>query len=341
MRVGIVGCGAIAKAHLEALERLEVELVGVCDVDEQRSERLAAALGVPRHCREAAELLDRQRPDVVHILTPPRTHRDLAVQAMEAGCHVLVEKPMAVDLGEADEMLEAARRHRRVVAPCHTQLFDPAVLEARELAASGRLGQIVGVESVSMLGAGDVNGRASPWIQDLPGGVLHEFVPHPVYLHREFLGDLTVVSAITKAAPGGSPQGLEFRMQLDGDSGSGSATLSFAGRPRQAVLRIYGTEMSLHVDVRNHVLVRTTRDAVGGNVRRTLVNVDLGARLAARALTATAAGLRKPWQRGHWNLIRRFYAALRDGGTPPVTGEDGRAVVAVLDQLWERAAVDG
>lgn len=340
MRVGIVGCGEIAKAHVEGLQRLDVELVGVCDTDEQHSARLAAEFGVRRRYRQAAELLDRQQPEVVHILTPPQTHANLAVQAMEAGCHVLVEKPMALDLREADEMVEASRRLRRVLGVCHTQLFDPAVMEARELASSGRLGQIVGVETVAMFGKPDLARCSSTgWIEDLRGGVIHELGPHFVYLHREFLGSLTVVSALTKAAPDLPPPAIEFRALLDGDSGSGGAVISFAGSPRQAVLRIFGTEMSLHVDIRNHLLVRVRRDAVGGHGRRTLVNLDLGTRLATRAVTATAAGVRRPWHRGHANLIRHFYEALRDGSRAPVTGEDGRAVVAVLDQLWERAAV--
>jgi 2-alkyl-3-oxoalkanoate reductase len=342
VKVGIVGCGEIARAHVDALDRLDVQVVGVCDTDEQRCARLAAALGAVRRYRHAADLLARERPDVVHIVTPPQTHRDLAVQAMDAGSHALVEKPMALDPRQADEMIEASRRGGKALGVCHTQLFDPAVLEARELAASGRLGRIVAVETVQMLGEPDaVRSTSTPWIRDLPGGVVQEFGPHFVYLHREFLGDLSVASVLTRASPDLPSPVVEFRALLDADSGSSSATISFIGRPRQNVLRVYGARMSLHVDIRNHLLVRVRRDASGGNLRRTLVNLDLGTRLATRAVTATAAGLKRPWHRGHANLIRRFYGALRDGSTPPVTGEDGRAVIEVLDQLRERSSPPG
>jgi predicted dehydrogenase len=337
MRVGIVGCGEIAKAHLEPLKGIGVEVVGVCDPDEQARARLADKFGISRRYRHASELLDREQPDVVHILAPPQAHRDLAIEALEAGCHVLVEKPMALDAREADEMIEASRQHERVLGVCHTQLFDPAVLKARELAADGQLGRIVSVETMTMFGEGGIARNAtSGWIRDLPGGVLQELGPHFVYLHREFLGDLTVAYALTKAIPDLPPPAVEFRVLLDGESGSGSAAFSFAGRPQQNVMRIYGTKMSLHVDIRNHLLVRARRDAAGGHVSRTLVNLDLGSRLAVRAVTATAAGLRRPWLRAHDKFIQRFYGALADGSDPPVTGEDGRAVVAVLDQLWER-----
>jgi predicted dehydrogenase len=337
MKVAIIGCGVIARAHIEPLQGIDVELVGICDPDEGASARLGNAFGISRRYREASELLDRERPDVVHIITPPQTHRDLALEALQAGCHVLVEKPMALNAEEADQMTEASRRHDRALGVCHTQLFDPAVSKARELAAEGRLGRVLSVETMVTFGEQEVERTASTgWIRSLPGGVLHELAPHSVYLHREFLGDLTVVSALEKPSPELPSPAFEFRSLFEAAWGTGSATLSFAGRPRQAVMRIYGSEISLYVDIRNHLLVRMQRDAAGGNVARTLVNLDLGTRLAVRAVTATAAGLRRPWHRGHANLIRRFYEALAHGRDPPVTGEDGRAVVAVLDQLWEQ-----
>jgi predicted dehydrogenase len=337
MKVGVVGCGEIAKAHVEPLKGLDLELVAVCDPDRQASARLADRFGISRRYSDASELLDRERPDVVHIVTPPQTHRELAVQAIEAGSHVLVEKPMAMNAEEADEMLAASRRAGRVLGVCHTQLFDSAVLKARQLAADGSLGRVVSVETMGMFGQPDLaRSISTDWLRDLPGGLLQEIGPHFMYLHREFLGELSVASALVKPSPGLAPPAVEFRCLLDGESGSGTAALSFSGRPRQAVMRIYGSEMSLHVDIRNHLLARVRRDAVGGNVSRTMVNVDLGARLAVGAVTGTAAGLRRPWHRGHANLIGSFYAALAGGREPPVTGEDGRAVVAVLDQLWER-----
>jgi predicted dehydrogenase len=337
MKVGILGCGEIAKAHVEPLQGLDVEVVGACDPDEEAGARLAARFGIPRRYTEATELLERERPDVVHVIAPPQTHKQLAIEAMEAGCHVLVEKPMALDAAEADEMIAASRRHDRKLGVCHTQLFDTGVLKARELAADGQLGQVVAVETGVNFGKPDLNrGAQTGWIRDLRGGIIHEIGPHPVYLHREFLGDLEVFSALSKPASDTTSPAGEFRALLEGESGLGTMALSFAARPRQTVMRVYGTEMGLHIDIRNHLVVRMDRDSSGGNVSKTLVNIDLGARLAARAVTATAAGLRRPWHRGHANLIRSFYEALADGGDPPVTGEDGRAVVAVLDQLWER-----
>ena len=336
MKAAVIGCGTIAPAHLASLTRLGVDVVGVCDTDSQRAARVAAAFGVKWSHAEAAELLDRHRPDVVHVLTPPQTHREIAIEAMHAGSHVLVEKPMAVDVAEADQMIEEARRSGRTLTPCHNLLFDPAVLEARALVATGAVGEVVSVETTQTLGGRERDRYVNtPWIRGLSGGVIHELAPHGVYLQQELLGPLEVVCAaatMQATAPSPSP---DFRAVFQSDSRLGSAAISLSARPRHHVLRIYGTAMTLHVDLRDHLLVKLRRASTGGHARRALSHVGLGMQLAGRAATSTLAGIRQPWHRGHSTLIRRFYEALREGGSSPVTAEDGRAVVSVLDRLWE------
>jgi predicted dehydrogenase len=337
VRVGIVGCGSVLSAHLDALNRLGLEVVAVCDRDDERSARAASAAGTARAYRDAEELIERERPDVVHVLTPPQFHADTAVRALEAGCNVLVEKPMALNLAEADRMLEAARRSGQSLGVCHNLLFDPATLHARELARSGRLGRVVAAEHVfAISGKASERYRESSWIRELPGGPVHELAPHFVYLQREFLGELTVVSAVGWEDLQGGPSPLEFRALFEGQSGFGSAAVSLSARPLHTAVRLYGTKMTLHIDPRGHVLASARRDVVGGNAQKTLANVDFGAQLIKRTVGATLSGLRRPWHRGHANLIRRFYEALGEGTSLPVTGEDGRAVVAVLDQMWEK-----
>ncbi len=336
MKVGIIGCGAIAGAHLRALGPLGVEVVGVCDVREDRARRTAAAFGVGRAYRDAEELLDRHRPDVVHVLTPPQAHREVAIQAMQAGSHVLVEKPMAIDVAEADEMIEESRRAGRMLGSCHNLLFDPAVLEARALARAGDLGRIIALESTQTIpGAAFDRFMGLPWIHGLPGGVVHELAPHGVYLHREFIGALHVASAVLRASAGPPAPSVEFRVLFESEVAMSTGAIVMPAAPSQNVLRIYGTDRTLHVHPREHLLLAIDQASRGGFVRRALPNLALGMQLVSRTVASTLAGLGRPGHRGHSALIRGFYEAVRDGAPPPVTGEDGRAVVAVLDRLWE------
>jgi predicted dehydrogenase len=338
VRVGIIGCGHVARAHLDALTRLEgVEVAGLYDVEESRAAELAGAFGVGRTFEDPAHLLEQV--EVAHVLTPPQSHKAMTVQALEAGCHVLVEKPMALNEEEAGEMVTAAARRNRTLGVCHNFLFDPAVLRARELFHAGRFGEIVSAEVFwTSLGGRDVRYAARPWLRDLPGGFFHESMPHPVYLLQAFIGELQPVSAASTTIPGLAPPADELRILFAGEQGLGSASLSCCSMPQQIVLRVYGTETSVEVDVSRHVLTELRgRDA--GLWRRAGADIGRGARLAGRTLAATVSGLGKPLHRPHATLIERFYEALRADEPPPVTAEEGRSVVAVLDRLWARLEI--
>src|SRR5262249_30313948 len=117
LRVAVIGCGRIGTGgHLPAFARAAqaglCTLVGVCDVDPRRAEAAARPYGLPAFTSTEA-LLARLHPDVVSIATLPSGHRALALQALDAGCHVLCEKPVAMDAGEAAEMVAAAGRAGR------------------------------------------------------------------------------------------------------------------------------------------------------------------------------------------------------------------------------------
>jgi predicted dehydrogenase len=286
-------------------------------------------------------MLREGRPDVVHILTPPQSHKELSIQAMEAGCHVLVEKPMAASVSEADEMIAASRRHGVTLGVCHNFLFNPAVMEAQELAATGVLGTIIGTEvfwKVYRYGDPD-RYRTTQWLYELPGGICHEAAPHPVYLQMEFLKTLQVVSVLSKKTGGDLPTPSdELRVLFNGESGLGSLSISSSAEPYLVYLNIFGSVMSLQVNLVNNTLIKFRRDGLG-RVSKALVNIDHSLQLLSKTVIKTVQtllGRLKLGGVGHGVLIEKFYESIRRGTDPPVTGEDGRAVVAVLDQIWAK-----
>src|SRR5207342_1550427 len=88
------------------------------------------------------------RPEVIHILTPPEFHCSLALAAMDIGCHVFVEKPMAESVEECDRMIERAREKGVVLSINHSDRFDPVVLQAIQIARSGAIGDVLAVHSI-------------------------------------------------------------------------------------------------------------------------------------------------------------------------------------------------
>ncbi len=124
------------------------ELRAVCDLDLERARRVAGGRTGVQVTDSLAELLARDDIDAVAVATPARTHRGIALRALEAGKHVLVEKPLADSVAHGREMVELAERSNLVLMADHTYCYTPAVLKIRELVESGELGEILFVDSV-------------------------------------------------------------------------------------------------------------------------------------------------------------------------------------------------
>jgi predicted dehydrogenase len=278
--------------------------------------------------------------DVVHVVTPPRTHRELSIRAMRAGCHVLVEKPMAVDVSEADEMIAASRAAGVRLCVCHNFLFERSMLRARELVSAGAVGAIVSVDAFWRIKRGGADDRyaAGGWIHELPGGAFHEVAPHPLYVVAELLEAPRIVSALVKSAGEPGEGASELRVQIAGESALGSVAVSIRSEPHQTFVRIHGTRSTLWVDLASHVVIRI-RGRGSGRLAKLRTNLDQSGQLLLGTFTNAARVAAGRMTFGHENLIRRFYESLSAGEDPPVTAEQGRTIVALLDEI--RPAIDG
>src|SRR5438067_1801103 len=116
VKVGIIGTGHIARQHLACLRELPgVQVAAVCDLSRAMAESAAERFGVPRWFTDSRAMLEQTKPDVVHVTTPPTSHYRLASDALAAGAHVLVEKPITVTFGEVESLVRQARDARRVL----------------------------------------------------------------------------------------------------------------------------------------------------------------------------------------------------------------------------------
>lgn len=144
-RAVLVGAGAIAKVHERALQASgRSELAAVADIDTARAQELAESHGAAVYA-DYREMVRKERPDIAIITLPHYLHREAAIFCMEQGCHIMLEKPMALDERQCADINEAAAKHRVTVAVGHMQRFYAANRKAKEIVDSGRLGQLVAI----------------------------------------------------------------------------------------------------------------------------------------------------------------------------------------------------
>jgi predicted dehydrogenase/nucleoside-diphosphate-sugar epimerase len=339
-RAGLVGAGYISEYHVAALRRLpHVEIVGIADLDPRR-----AAEAGGRHdlaVYSSVEELVRAGADVIHVLTPPHAHAPVALEALDRGCHVLIEKPMAISVAECRAISDRAAERGRQLAVNHSLLFDPRV---RALMARLRAGDVGDVVSVDFLRGTDL---PPPPAGPLPrafregGFVFRDVGVHALYLLDAILGPIEEIAHASWESRGGEPRVAfdEWRVLARCRRGFGQVQLSLNVRPRQSQIIVQGTRGVLRADL--FLMFVGHRGATP---------LPKAAERVVNAFTDTVrpfldvvgyvlsflGGRSMPYQ-GLSEFVAAFYAALADGGPMPVTAEEATRTVHWVEEVATRA----
>lgn len=143
IRAAVVGTGFIGPIHVEALRRLPVEVAGVLGSSRAKSDAAAAAMCVPSPWDSLDELLADSSVDAVHIATPNRLHYPMSAAALEAGKHVMCDKPLAMDTRESSALVAlAAARPSLAAGVCYNIRYYPLCLQARDIVRGGGIGEL-------------------------------------------------------------------------------------------------------------------------------------------------------------------------------------------------------
>lgn len=198
VRVCVIGMGPIGNTHASVYASLEnAELVGVCDRLRDRAEAAGRKFGVPWY-ENAQQMLDALRPDLVSVTTGgfeyASDHYEPTMQALEAGAHVLCEKPICNDLAKAEEMVRAAHERKRCFALNFNHRFTPAARTAKEWQREGRIGELLFINMNLWIG------RSGKF--DTEFYHLKALNPHSVDMVRHFGGDITEVQCFAMKAAG-------------------------------------------------------------------------------------------------------------------------------------------
>jgi predicted dehydrogenase len=332
IRAAIVGAGSIARQHLACLATLpEVEAVAVCDTSPAAAEAAAERFGVPGAFTSHVELLERADPDVVHVTTPPAAHLEVASDALEAGAHVIVEKPLATSSAEAAALIERARSAGRVLVEDYNYAFQSQTLAMLAMRGS-ELGELVHVDVDVAL---DVSGTAVA--SGGAGSAVRDFLPHLASLAHAFLGPHKRVAGVVS-----SPEVDELDALVEHRGATAALRFGALGRPDGLWLRVHGTRGRAAANLFEPRLT-VERLRGGPGPLNPLVNQLSEAASAARA--AVGGVVRKLGggpgaYEGLWELLARTYRALAAGVEPPVAVdrvEEVNRLVAELDPGRVRA----
>jgi predicted dehydrogenase len=351
LKIAIVGCGKIADAHVEEIRKIpSVHLCAVCDLEPIMAEQLAVRYAVPAWYCDVAKMLDIEKPDVLHITTPPQSHLPLTQQAVAAGCHIFIEKPVALRYSDAQAIIAAAIAAGKKLAVNYWPRFEAPALELRRLHESGVLGNPVHVESsigYDLQGEFGMALRRDPqhWVRRLPGKLFQNMLDHVLNKITPFLADENpLVHAIAWQAEAASGAGVrdelldELRVMIRGAQVSAYATFSAHARPVAQTLRVYGTKNTALVDyaARTVALERnqTFPSALGRLFPPFLVAKDY-LRQGLKNVNSFSHA-RFHFFDGMRRLLEEFYLSIEKDSPPPIDYGEILRVSAMMDRIFEQ-----
>lgn len=336
----VIGTGLIAtRKHLPAWKRAnsQAKCVAICDINEEQAQKVAKEFGVPKAYTDIGQMLDAEKPDIVDICTPPKTHSSIAIQCLDAGAHALIEKPMATSLEECDLMIEAAKRNDRQICMGHSDLFYPSIIKARKMVRAGEIGEFQGMHIFLSTPTDYITSKPDHWANKLPGGVIGETGPHIVYLTLAWIDPIESVHAFGKKLMPEFPWSPfeDYRVVLAGEKAVSSTTLTYATNHWLAEVQLWGTEGILRADMENqNLILHRRKDLTAASVAgSTLAQAGKSVADAFGTGVQLAAG---KYRTTHERFISEFVDALAKGEPSPVTAEEGRESIRVMDIIGEQ-----
>lgn len=339
LKSAVIGTGVISKEHLGFLaQSAHAQLVGVCDLSPAAANYAAERFGATAYTDYRA-MLAQAAPEVVHILTPPQTHQRIATDCLEAGAHVICEKPMALNHADFEALWQVAQRCDRHLIEDHNYRFNEPILAINQLIQSGSLGEIQEVEvrmALDVRGEGRFSDENLPCpVHQLPAGVIHDVITHLCYLALQYLPSVDRVSAAWSNHGGGD---LFKYDDLDAIviGGPVHARIRFSShtQPDCFSVIVRGSRGLAETDLFQPYL-RCVMPRSGGKQLSPLVNHWVN---GWELINASVHNFRRkvmqqtPYEGLH-RLLDETYGALRQGQAPPITFADMARTSQLIEAL--------
>jgi len=329
LRIGLVGCGRISSRHVQALAQTEgFALCGVCDNRVERAEALSATTAVKSYA-DFHRMVDEQKPDIVSILTESGTHARIGIQLAPRVKALVIEKPMALTLEDADALIEVCDRHGTRLFVVKQNRYNPPVLKLRSAMEAGHFGKLV-LGSVRVRWCRtqeyyDQDAWRGTWSMD--GGVLTNQASHHIDLLQWMLGPVESVKAYTAT-----------RLANIEAEDTGVAVLKFSNG---ALGVIEATTCARPKDLEGSLSILGERGSVvigGFAVNRMEVWNFLDSVVDAQRLDDPSQEVPNVYGKGHGAFYRDVRLAMKEGKRAMLDGLEGRKSLEIINALYESAA---
>ena len=328
IRYGIIGCGRIAPRHAQSLQQVSAaHLVAVADLVESRASHFAAEYGASAHT-DYHELLARDDIDAVSVCVPSGLHAQVAIDAMHAGKHVLVEKPIAITLADADRMIEVSRSSGRTMGVVLQNRYNHPMQALRQAIDAGKLGHLhLGSACVRWYRPQSYyeDGWHGTWAMD--GGALMNQSIHHIDALQWLMGPVATVNAFTATRA--------HKMEAED---VGVAVVRFANG---ALATIEGSTLTWPQNLEGSVAVFGEHGSVkiGGTALNRIELWKVAGELEQEAELLTSQRVDPPSIYGysHREVMRDFTHAIQSGTEPGTPGPEARKSLALVLAIYESA----
>jgi predicted dehydrogenase/nucleoside-diphosphate-sugar epimerase len=349
MKVGIVGCGWIAEKHISFIKSISIaDLVGIVDSDPERVREFASKYKITNYYTKVDELLERHDIKVIHVLTPPYSHKEVALYAIKKGIHVYIEKPISLTADEVKEIYDEAASFGVKVCAGYNLLFEPLFLDALRQIESPAFGKVIYVESYYGINIRRYDRMKTTkeneihWSYHLPGGFHQNYISHPLCLLIKLLGKPRSLNVVCRQT-GALPQNLtdDIRVIFEGEKGTGILGLSYACEPYQEYLKIQGEKQAIEIDWTTMTKLTHKNVRLPVAVKKVLYNN------LSRAFQRSTSSFRNafnlvrkkinPYQ-GIKNLIEEFYRSIEENRDPPLSADCALITEKTAEEILGRCS---
>lgn len=335
INVGIVGCGQVSDSHIKAWRNVGANIVAVCDANVSTAKSKADRWRIPQYYGDVKEMVEKQKLTVASVCTPAHVRLSVAKPLMESGVHVVIEKPFAVFVPEAEAMVELEKKCGVKLSVVHNWLFTYAMKKTLQLLNRGELGDIIGME-IDLLHTKDdpMTADSQHWCHRMEAGRFGEMLPHPIYLILAILGDVEVEHIYGSKIGGYRWMPIDELHILFRDINGriASAFISYNSARQEQTLKIFGTKCHLEVDLLNHILIKK-QPRYPSRKEVAMDNLKLLSNYMTSHFKVIFNILTKQWRDPHTEFMKALLDSIINNKEPPVTAEEALKVVKLHTKL--------